>query len=117
MSKSLAAVRKTTTRDELLCIMMDSYLFPSKKAARNALGSVCVALRAWMIAMTANPPKSVMTRLTVPGVGAIRIGWYSYEDRDAAKVRMRFEPTKKVRDQLRRANKAEYENWKKGRTP
>lgn len=110
MSKSMAAFLRTTARKDFLDIMIESGLFGSRKEARAALGAVCASLRAWMIAMTADPPQRVMSRLTVPGVGAFRIGWYEY-GKYSPKVMIRFRPTKTVRDNLERHNQAAYRNW------
>lgn len=85
--------------------MMDSYLFESRKAARYQLGAVSVALRNWMLAMVADPPEDIMTRLTIPGVGAIRIGWWKYKD-GQKRLRLRFSPTIDVRERIRRHNRA-----------
>jgi hypothetical protein len=115
MAKSMAKIRHTTTRNELLDIMIESRLFAGRREARAALGAVCVALRNWLIAMSARPPKSVMSRLTVPGVGAIRIAWYEYGGRYAPAARVRFGPTKKVRDQIAAVNKKEFLAWKASR--
>jgi hypothetical protein len=112
----MAKIRRTTARKDLLNIMRDSYLFSSNKEARYYLGAVCVALRNWLIAMTSDPPKELMSRLTIPGVGAIRVAWYAY-DRYAPKVVVRFSPTSKVRQQIRALNKREWEIWTKGITP
>ena len=78
---------------------MDSYLFENKNVARYALGATCCALRNWLLAMTENPPKNLMTRLTIPGVGALRVAWYGYDGRFAPKIVVRFSPTSKVRQQ------------------
>jgi hypothetical protein len=102
--KKLAKVTKTTTRKELLEIMRDSYLYKNQREARYSLGATCVAIRNWMIAFSAAPPEEVMSRLTIPGVGAIRIGWYEYAD-GTKHLRLRFTPTKKVAMQIRSANK------------
>lgn len=93
---------------------MDSYLFENKNVARYALGATCCALRNWLLAMTENPPKNLMTRLTIPGVGALRVAWYGYDGRFAPKIVVRFSPTSKVRQQIREHNEREYEAWKKG---
>lgn len=104
MPKSLSKATKTTARNDLLYIMRDSYLFANQKDARHALGATCAALRAWMIAMTKSPPKEVTTRLTIPGVGALRVGWYEYAD-GKRRLRLRFTPTHKVREQIRAHNR------------
>lgn len=106
MPKSLSKVSKTTTRGDLLNIMGDSYLFENKRAARYALGATCAAVRAWMIAMTEDPPKEVTSRLVLPAVGAIRIGWYEYRD-GQRRLRLRFTPTHRVRELIRAHNRAE----------
>jgi hypothetical protein len=112
MARSIAKLRKTTARKDLLDIMMDSYLFASRKEARYALGATACAIRNWLIAMTENPPENLQTRLTIPGVGALRVGWYGYkDDKYPPRCIIRFGPTKKVRDQLRAHNKRKYEEW------
>lgn len=114
--KSMSQVKRTTPRWQFLKIIMDGYLFDTMKQARYALGAACCAWRVWMLAMTEAPPKNVMSRLTIPGVGAIRIGWYEYGDKYSPRLMVRFTPTKKVRDQIRRLNRLEYEKWKASRT-
>ena len=105
--KTIAAVRRTTARKDLLDIMLESGLWTGRPAARAALGAVCAAVRAWLIAMSSNPPRSVMSRLTLPGVGSIRIAWYAYRSY-SPRVVVRFRPTPAVRRNLERVNKASY---------
>lgn len=105
MPKPIFKISKTTNRRDLLGIMQDSYLFPNLKAARYSLGATATAIRAWMIAMSANPPAEVQSRLTIPGVGTIRIGWYEHAD-GARRVKLKFSPCNKVREQLRRHNRS-----------
>jgi hypothetical protein len=110
--KTMARIKRTTPRKELLEIMRESHLFANQKEARYALGAVCCAVRNWLIAMTGNPPKHVMSRLNIPGVGAFRVAWYEYGDRYSPKVVIRFGATSTVRNQVRANNKREYECWK-----
>src|SRR3972149_1413658 len=107
MAQSMATTKRTTKRKELLEIMRESYLFGSNKEARYALGAVCAAIRAWLIAMTRNAPKDRMTRLNIPGVGALRVAWYEYKSY-SPKLVVRFTPHRTVRAKIQAHNKAEY---------
>ena len=112
MAKSLAIRRRTTTRKELLELMMESGLFSGKAQARAALGAVCVSLRAWLTAHTKAPDKATLQMLRLPGVGQLRIVWNSYSNRYAPHLLIRFTPNPKIREQVRAANKAEWQRWR-----
>jgi hypothetical protein len=111
MGKVQSRTRHTTRRKELLGIMRDSYLFESDKAARYALGAVCAAIRAWLLAMTRNPAKGYLTSLRLPGVGTFRVGWIEYE-RHSPKLWVRFRPLRPIARHIEALNRAEYEGWK-----
>ena len=112
MAKSLAVQTHTLSRKDLLDIMKESGIFSGRKEARAALGAVCSAIRAWMLAMTKKPDKATMRMLRLPGVGTIRIRWHGYGKRYAPKVVVSIGPARKVREQMRAANKEEWERWR-----
>ncbi|MBN1548336.1 MAG: hypothetical protein JW902_16925 [Syntrophaceae bacterium] len=58
-----------------------------------------------------------MARLTIPGVGSLRIAWYEYGDRYSPQLKIRFNPTKDVKAQIARVNRIEYQKWKAARVP
>jgi hypothetical protein len=61
--------------------------------------------------MTKRPDKAVMSILRLPGVGTLKVSWNSYGNRYAPHVTIRFGPSRKIRAQIRAANKAEYLDW------
>jgi hypothetical protein len=111
MAKKLAQVTQTTKPRDFLDILMDSYLFENRKAARYSLGASCCGWRVWMIAMTQNPPKNIENKLTIPGVGTISISWTGYEGRYAPRLKLRFRPISKIQKQIRQHNFKAYREW------
>jgi hypothetical protein len=113
MAKKLAKVTRTTTRQDYLNIMRDSYLFGGAKEARYALGATSLAWRVWMIAMTQNPPQNIESKLTIPGCGTISIAWTGYDGRFAPRLKLRFRPIAKIQNQIKQHNLRAYREWKK----
>jgi hypothetical protein len=108
----LAEVKQSTGRQELIEIMLDSYLVLTKKEAGDALEATVTALRTWLLANMTAPPKGIAARMKIPGVGSLTVDWTGYDDRYPDRLRIRFQASKDVREQLRKHNAASIRQWK-----
>lgn len=107
MREPLAKMVQTTSAQDLLEIMRETYLVETKAEARAALTVTLTAIRAWLRSAVQQPPKTLRSRINLPGVGTISAEWYGYQDRFPPQLMIRFRASKAARQTIRRLNTQE----------
>jgi hypothetical protein len=99
--------RHLTTREQLIDLIMESGLLPDRSTARAACRATCTAIRAWALAATSAPRPDTAEKLSIPGVGSLRVTWHSFNNY-ADRCFITYGPHPSIRAQLRANNKAAY---------